>query len=421
MDVKKTVLPNGLRLITVPIPGLESVTCLVSTAVGSRYETKEKLGISHVLEHMAFKGTAKRPKPRDISTLVEGVGGEWNAFTSKEMTGYWIKLSGEKLDLALDVLSDILLNSTLDPKELTKEVGVVMEEAKMRKDTPRIHIFDMFEEQVLGDQPVGWDTIGTPESLRSIVREDLVSFIATYYKPENMVVAIAGKVTHDIEKRVFDYFSQLKSGLTPGYKAAVMEQSKPRVRLDSRKTEQAHLALGVEGLSRTDNDHYPLLLMETILGHGMSSRLWESIREQKGLAYTVRADADHYHDTGVFSVYAGVDLQKVDKTVVAILEEMSKLINKKVSEKELTKAKEYRKGHLKLRLEDTQEVADMFGLRELLEKRILTVEEVISLIDRVTVDDIFRVVTRLFRTERLNLSLIGPFEDENRFLKLLKV
>lgn len=421
MDVHKSVLANGLRLLTIPIPGLESVTCLVLTGVGSRYEPREKLGISHVLEHMAFKGTTKRPKPLDIANLVEGVGGAWNAFTSKEMTGYWIKLSGDHFDLALDVLSDILLNPVLNEKELKKEVGVVLEEAKMRKDTPRIHIYDMFDEQLLGDQPLGWDTIGTPQSLRSLNRSDLTQFISKYYKTENMVVVAAGKVNQDVTVKIERYFSGLRSGKTPAYQAALMNQEKPRVKIDHRSTEQAHLAIGVEGVSHTDQDYYPLQVMETILGHGMSSRLWESVRENKGLAYTVRTSSDSYHDTGVFVTYAGVDLNKVDSAVEAILFEYHKLRLKKVDPAELVKGKEYIKGRLKLGLEDTEEVATMFGLRELLERRVLTVSDIISLVERVTAEDILRVATRIFKEENLNLSLIGPFNDENRFLKLLKL
>lgn len=421
MDVHKAILPNGLRLLTIPIPSLESVTCLVLTGVGSRYETREKLGISHVLEHMAFKGTAKRPKPLDIANLVEGVGGAWNAFTGKEMTGYWIKLSGDHLDLALDVLSDILLNPILDEKELRKEIGVVMEEAKMRKDTPRIHIYDMFEEQLLGDQPIGWDTIGTTQSLRSINRSNLHQFISKYYKTENMVVVVAGKTGPQVEEKIKQYFSGLESGKTPTYQAALMLQERPRVRIDYRVTEQAHLALGVEGVSHTDQDYYPLQVMETILGHGMSSRLWESVRENKGLAYTVRTTSDSYHDTGVFVTYAGVDLTKVEAAVRAILLEYRKLSLHQVTDVELRKGKEYIKGRLKLGLEDTEEVATMFGVRELLEKRVLTVSDIINLLDRVTAEDILRVATRIFREEKLNLSLIGPFKDEKRFLKLLKL
>lgn len=421
MDVRKTVLPNGLRLLTIPVPSLESVTCLVLTGVGSRYETREKLGISHVLEHMAFKGTSKRPKPLDIANLVEGVGGAWNAFTSKEMTGYWIKLAGDHLDLALDVLSDILLNPVLDEKELRKEIGVVMEEAKMRKDTPRIHIYDMFEQQLLGDQPVGWDTIGTTQSLQSIKRSDLTEFIGKHYKTENMVVVVAGKLGPDIEGKIKQYFSGLRSGKTPAYQAAILDQESPQVQIDHRTTEQAHLALGVAAISHTDQDYYPLQVMETILGHGMSSRLWESVRENKGLAYTVRASSDSYHDTGVFVVYAGVAITKIDPAIKAILAEFSRLKDRQVTATELQKGKEYIKGQLKLGLESTQNVAEMFGLKELLEKRILTVPDIISLVDRVTAEDVLRVATRIFREEKLNLSLIGPFKDENRFVKLLKL
>lgn len=421
MEVKKTILSNGLRLITVNVPGLESVGCVVLTGVGSRYETKDKLGISHVLEHMAFKGTTKRPKAKDIATLVEGVGGEWNAFTDKEETAYWIKLGGENLGLALDVLSDILINPILDPQELTKEKGVVLEEIKMRRDTPRIHIDDIFAEQVLGDQPIGWDTAGDKKSLDKIERSDVKTFIDSYYKSDNMVVALAGKIPGDVTETVERFFSGLARGKTPGYLAAVMEQSAPSVQIDRRPTEQAHIALGVEGVARSDQDYYPLQLLVNVLGEGMSSRLWESIREEKGLAYTVRAGSDSYHDTGLVMVYVGVATDKAEAAVQAILEEMKKIIESKVTSAELNKAKANLKGRLKLSLEETDHLAVTFGLRELLENRVLTVDDIITLIDRVTDKDILRVATRIFRTEKLNLSLIGPYEEKDRFLKLLKL
>jgi predicted Zn-dependent peptidase len=421
MDVKKQVLPNGLRLLTADIPGLESITCLVLTAVGSRYEPREKLGISHVLEHMTFKGTKNRPNPGDISKAIEEVGGDSNAFTSKEFTGYFIRLSSDKLEVALDILSDILLNPIFDSKELKKEEGVVLEERKKDIDIPSRHIFDLIEEQVFGDQPLGWSIIGTPDSVLSIDQPDLFNFVSKYYRPQNMVVVIAGKIPSNAASIVERRFNQRGKDEVPSYSAALVEQSSPRVQIDKRKFEQANLALAVEGVDRSDQDFYPLMVLNAILGEGMSSRLFQSVREKRGLAYTVRSSADSYHDAGIFTVYAGVGISKVDEAIKAILEELSLISKIKVPAPEIQKGKEVLKGHLRLGMESTLNVAEEFGLRELLEKRVLSVEEVVTLIDRVTEDDIFRVATRLFKTEKLNLSLIGPFDDENRFLKLLKV
>lgn len=421
MEVKKSVLPNGLRLITANIPGLESVTCLVLTGVGSRYEKKEKLGISHVLEHMTFKGTKSRPIPGDISRAIEEVGGDSNAFTSKEFTGYYIRLNSEKTEVALDLLSDILLNPIFDIKELKKEENVVLEERKKDIDNPQRHIFTMIEEQIFGDQPIGWDIIGTPESVLSITQKDLFGFVSTYYRPQNMVVVVAGKIPTALDHLINKYFGSIPGKGAPSYSAAVVAQSNPRVRLDSRKFEQVNLAIGLEGVPHTDQDYFPLEVLNSVLGIGMSSRLWHSIREKRGLAYAVKSDADSYHDTGAFVVYAGVGTSKVEEAVEAILQEMSTLKVSKVATKELDKAKEILKGRLKLGMESTLYVAQEVGLRELLEKRILTVDELSNLIDRVTEEDVLRVATRVFRTEKLNLSLIGPFEDESRFLKLLKV
>ncbi len=421
MDIKKAILPNGLRLVTADIPGLESVTCMILTEVGSRYESRDKLGLSHVFEHMVFKGTKTRPIPGDIAEAIESVGGDSNAFTSKEFTGYYIRLSSEKLELALDLLSDMVLNPIFNPDELKKELEVVLEERKKNIDVPARHIYDMIEEEVFGDQPIGWPIIGTPESVRSVSQADLFDFISTYYRPQNMVVVIAGKLPTDVGTKVEKYLHKLKAKDVPAYQAAIVEQVSPRVYIDKRKFEQANLIVAVEGVARSDQDQYPLKVLNAVLGEGMSSRLFRELREKRGLAYAVRSYSENYHDTGIFEVYAGVGLDKVDEAVKTIVGEFGKVIAAKVSDKELQKGKEIIKGQLKLELESTLGVAEEIGLRELLEKQVLTVEEISSLVDRVTAEDVLRAAKRIFRTEKLNLSLIGPFEDEKRFLKLLKV
>lgn len=433
MQYQRSVLSNGLRLITVPMEHVQSATVLILVGAGSRYETKEINGLSHFLEHMAFKGTNKRPNALAISSEIEGVGGEFNAFTSKDHTGFYIKAANKHLPLMIDVLSDMLLHSKFNPEEIDRERGVIIEEINLYEDTPSRKIGEIYEELLYGETPLGRDIAGKPEIIKKIQRQDFLGYVNGLYAPEKTVVVVAGginKVQSLIEKALGDW----KNKATWHYEKASDNQNRPQVKIVYKKTEQAHLALGVRAYNFFHPDRYPLALLSTILGGGMSSRLFIQVRERRGLAYYVHSAAEQYSDVGNFVTLAGVDLKKIDEAVKVILEEYQKISQSKalrewakhspgvegVSVKELTKAKEFLKGRLILELEDSRAQAGIFGSSELLESKIKTPEEIIGKIDQVALEDLERVAKDLFRKEKLNLAVIGPFKDRQRFEKLLK-
>ncbi len=401
------------------MPHTKSASISIFIAAGSRYEDEEIAGISHFVEHMLFKGTHRRPTPKEISEAIEGVGGVLNAATDKELTVYWAKVPSQHFDLAMDVLSDNLLNSKLDTEDIERERLVILEELNMIYDSPTDMVNMMIDEVVWPDQPLGRDTAGTKESVSGISRDKLRHFMAGQYGPLSTVVAIAGDITPEqVEAAAERFFGQWDSLATGSWFPAIDGQSGPRVGLKSKRTEQANLCLAVQGLASEHPDRYTQDVMNTILGEGMSCRLFLQIREKLGLAYDVHSYVNHFRDTGSHVVFAAVDTKKANQTVQAILEEMAKLRDG-VPEDELNRAKESMKGRLQLRLEDTRAVASWTGAQELLRNSILTVDEALALIDSVTSEDIRRVASYLFTKDRLNLAIVGPYRSEDRFLNLL--
>ena len=422
MDYRRTVLPNGLRVIIVPMPSFESATVLVMVGAGSRYENRKNSGISHFLEHMAFKGTTKRPSSQDISGLVDGMGGEFNAFTSKEATGYYVKAQSTHVETCLDLLSDMLSNSLLDRKEIEKEKGVITEEINMYEDTPMRNLGDVYEGLLYGDTPMGWDTAGTKEVVRSIKREDFLDYMKSLYSPHNMTVLVAGGVNGGTEELVSKYFGSMSRFDTQVPGKVLDDQKKPAVLLKKKKTEQVHIALGVRTVGLDSPDEEPLEILAGILGGGMSSRLFNEVREKRGLAYYIRTSSDNYTDCGTLVTTAGVDKNRAHDAVQVILEEFEKIKQPgSVTGDELKKAKEYIKGHFVLDLEDSRSVADYYAHQELLQKRLKTPEETIREIDSVTISDIERVAKKYLVESTLNLAVIGDFENEKEFEKLLKL
>lgn len=419
---KITTLKNGLRLITVPMPQMESVTVMVGVGAGSRYEARRVNGLFHFIEHMAFKGTKKRPSTLAIASEIDGVGGEFNAFTDKEFTGYYIKLASKHNKLAFDILSDMLTNSLFKPQEIEKEKGVIIEEINMYEDTPVRRVWEVFTRLLYGDNPMGWDIAGEKGSIRQIKRKDFLNYVGRLYYPENMVVVVAGKVEEKMVKNLTENFfgSLRKSGqkVTKGIK---IKQSQPRLKLIGKTTEQAHFCLGVPGYDLADKRRWALGVLAVILGGGMSSRLFLKIRERKGLAYYVDCSPDFFTDSGFLVARAGVRLKKIDEAIKIILEEFANLASKKVSPKELAKAKEFIKGGLILALEDSKNVANRYAAQLILEKQIRTPKQTLKLIDKVTMEDIQRVAKDIFKPKNLNLAVIGPYEEENQFKKLLRV
>jgi len=415
-------LPNKLRVLVTPVLSVGSATALVLVAAGSRYEKKKINGLAHFAEHMFFKGTKKRPSAIDISSVIDGIGGEFNAFTSKEYTGYYVKAAANHLSLALDVLSDMLLHSKFDKSEIDRERGVILEELRMYLDTPMRHIGDVFEELLYGDQPLGWNTVGSVESLKNIERGDFLSYIDTFYRPANMIVSISGGVDAQKARFLVDkYLGSRKTKETKKFLPAVDSQKEAVVKLVNKKTEQGHFCLGVRSYRRGHPNRYKLAILNTILGASMSSRLFIQLRERRGLAYYVRSSVEEYHDAGFFVVQAGVEINKIKEAIKVSLEELAKLSVKLVSDEELKKAKEYIKGKLILELEDSREVAGMFGSQLLLEGKIRTPQEIMEKIDAVKISDIQNVAYDIFKDSRLNLAIIGPYKDEEKFGKILKL
>ncbi|HVT00933.1 MAG TPA: pitrilysin family protein [Patescibacteria group bacterium] len=414
-------LKNGLKVVVIPVNEVESVTTMIMVGAGSRYEEKENNGISHFLEHMAFKGTKKRPSAIEIASLVDGAGAESNAFTGKEYTGYYIKSAAHRLELSIDILSDMLQNLLLDPEEIEKEKGVITEELNLYEDTPTRKIGDIYEALLYDDTPMGWDIGGRKEVIKGVKREDFVSYMKKLYSASNMVIVVAGKA--DVEetyKLVEKYLGEHPTFTTEGYKSVIEGQKEPAFKLHYKKTDQTHFALGVRTVGITDEkDKYPLSLLAAILGSGMSSRLFHEVREKRGLAYYVRTSSENYLDCGHLTTYVGADPKRINDAITVVRDEYKKVMNDgEITEEELVKAKEYTKGHFVLDLEDTRSVAIFYGSDWTLEKKLENPEEITKRIEAVTLADIQRVAKK-YLSQPLNLAVIGDFKEEEPFKKLI--
>lgn len=423
MRYHRKVLDNGVRVIIVPVQGVESATTLVMYGAGSRYEEKKNNGISHFLEHMAFKGTTNRPSAREISGLIDGIGAEFNAFTGKEYTGYYIKSATGHITLCLDVLSDMLKNLLLDPAEIEREKGVIIEEINMYEDTPMRNIGDIYESLLYGDTPLGWDTAGTPEIIKSITRDDFVNYMRSLYSAHNMTVVVAGNVhVEDMFEKVAKYFGDVPRFDVIKYLPIKEKQRKYEVKVKHKKTEQAHFALGVRTVGLKDKkDRYPLSILASILGGGMSSRLFYEVRERRGISYYVRATSEHYLDAGYLATWVGADPKRLDEAIKVVTEEYLKVSQKgEVTEEELEKAKEYTKGHFVLDLEDTRSAAILYASQEILQNELHNPHEIMEKIEKVSLSDITRVAKEYVDTKLLSLAVIGNFEDPKHFERLLK-
>ncbi len=415
MNYTRTVLPNGLRVITIPMPSFESATVLVMVGAGSRYETKLNNGISHFLEHMAFKGTEKRPSAMAISSLIDGIGGEFNAFTSKEYTGYYVKAQSNHVELSLDLLSDMLNHSVFDEKEIEKEKGVIIEEINMYEDTPMRNLGDVYERVLYDDTPMGWDTAGTKDVISKVTRNDFVEYMKSLYSADNMTVIVAGGIESDkAEDLVKKYFGGMPQFPTLSALPVKEEQEKPNHFVKEKVTEQVHLALGVRTVALGHPDEHALEVLSTILGGGMSSRLFSEVREKRGLAYYVRTSSDNYTDTGTLVTTAGVDPKRAQDAVKVVLEELEKIKKPgSVTEEELQRAKEYINGHFVMDLEDSRSVAIYFAHQEILEDELYTPAKNIEMINKVTLADIERVAQKYLTEKTLNFAVIGKFEADN--------
>ena len=419
---KKTTLKNGLRIITVPQKNTQAVTILVLVGTGSKYETKEINGISHFLEHMYFKGTKKRPSTISIAETLDKVGGIFNAFTAEDYTGYFAKVAISHFELALDWVSDIFLNSILPEKEIEKERGVIIEEINMLSDNPMIYVQILWPKLLYGDQPAGWPITGSKENILKMSRKDLLSYRKKQYVAENTIVTIAGNIKSDlVENRVKKYFSKINVQRPPPKLKVVEKQNSPNLLLYPKETDQTHLCLGVRGYNLFHPKRYVQELLGVILGGMMSSRLFEEIRTKLGIAYYITTSVDSDPDTGYLVTSAGIDNKKIDQGISAILKEYKRITQKKVPQEELKKAKDCIKGKTTLLLESSDALASFYAGQELLEKRILTPDEIFAKIDKVTANDIQELARDIFQPQKLNLVLIGPFKDKERFQRILKI
>jgi predicted Zn-dependent peptidase len=410
---QKITLDNGLRILTTCMPQTRSVGMGIFTGVGSRYEAKAQSGISHFIEHMLFKGTERRPTAQQISEEIEGLGGVINAETDTEATTYWAKVADKHLPVALDVLLDMFQHSRFDPGEVEKERQVIIQEIGRMVDMPEAWVHTLIAQLIWPEHPVGWDIAGSVESVSGITRQDMLDYIACNYTPANTVVSLAGNLDH---ARVVDQISQSlgvwKPQPRPTFLPATDPPGGPRFRIEFKETEQAHLCVGMRGLSLNDPDRYRLRILNVLLGEGMSSRLFLEIREKRGLAYSVGSYTTHLRDTGGLVLYAGVPPKKAADVVSAMMEQLRLLCEKPVPAAELTKAKEFIKGRTLLRMEDTFANADWVGGQEVSDRAVLSVDQVIELIDAVTAEDVQRIAHQLFATEKLGLAVVGPFKTK---------
>ena len=419
---QKVTLKNGVRVLLVPDEHTKAATVFVMYRVGSRYERKKYNGVSHFIEHMMFKGTRRRPATADISRELDGVGAEYNAFTGKDATGYYVKIDGRHFSLALDMLHDMLVNSKFEDKELRRERKVIMEEIHMYKDNPMMHIEDVIEGAIFDGGSLGRNIVGDQKSMDAITRAAMLAYRNAYYVPSRTLVVVAGAIGEgalaSIEK-LFGSIPQRKSAKE--FSKFAGKQSAVRAVVEHKDTEQIQLALGFPAYSYFDKRLPALTLLGNILGGTMSSRLFIKIRSRMGLAYFVRAGADAFEDTGVFMIRAGLTKSRIDEALKTICKELVKIRDNGVTAAELKRAKENIRGRIVLELEDSSDLAGFFGKQELYTNEVKTPEEKFAEINAVAAADVKAAARDIIRQSRASLALIGPFSDAKRFEKLIKL
>ncbi len=420
MKFEKKTFENGLRAVVAPMKDTQAITLWVLFATGSKYETKNINGISHFLEHLFFKGTKSRPKAGQVNRELDRLGAQSNAFTSKETTGYYVKAASKHFDVALDVVSDILLEPLFKKEEIEKERGVILQEISMYEDDPRRQSFDLFEEVLYGDQPAGWDTAGYPEIVKKITREDIVTYKNSHYLASNAVVTVAGNIEPSVAfKKIHKAFSKMPDGKKIEKLRVEDSQLRPNVKFKKKDVDQTHVRLGVRAYNMFDERRYPMAVLNTILGGNWSSWLFTELREKLGLTYYVRSMAEEYTDTGYLIAAAGVPHNAVEKTVTKMAEIFRRARTTGVSDKDITFAKEYIRGSLALAFESTDEVATYLASQELFYKKLWTPEEELKKIEAVKKSDIMKVARDIFKPERINLAAIGPEAQPQRYKNIL--
>ncbi|MEK9186195.1 MAG: pitrilysin family protein [Patescibacteria group bacterium] len=416
---KKITLPNGLRVILAPHDSL-ATTVLTLVEAGSKYETSEINGLSHFLEHMCFKGTAKRPTALRISSELDALGAEYNAFTSQEWTGYFAKVRNEHADHALDLISDLYLNPVFDAAEIEKEKGVIIEELNMYEDMPQRKVQDLIMELLYGDQPAGWDVGGKKEIIRKLTREDFINYRSKHYVASATTIIIAGPVEEkSLLSKIEKHFQNIPADSKHGKIKTLDNQSKPETLVRFKQSDQTHLVMAFRAFDAFDERNYALEVLSDILGGGMSSRLFQKVREELGAAYYIKAGSDTFTDHGFLSIAAGIEHSKLKTVIGAILGELHHLKNGDLDDAELTRVKDHLSGRLVLGLETTDAIAVYYGGQEVLKKELLSPEELLKKINAVSKKEVIDVANEIFRDDKLNLAMIGPYKDDKEFREIL--
>lgn len=416
MEFRRETLSNGMRVVVAPMQGTRAMTLLVLIGTGSKYESRETNGLAHFLEHMFFKGTKTYSKPGMISKKLDALGAEYNAFTSAEETGYWVKADAAHFPAALAFVADMLQDPLLKKEEIEKERGPVIEELKRRNDTPTTHIWEIWESLLYGDQPAGWPTIGNEENIRRFSREDFLRYWQEHYLASNAVVIMAGAsdVNGDALDAIERAFGGMPRGIPKKREPLKKGKAKERLHVYYKETDQSHFTIGGHGFSLADDtDRLPAELLATIMGGYMSSRLWQAVREKRGLAYTVYATHQSYTDAGYFVAYAGVPHSQLTRTIKLMMSEFERVRRAGITKEELKRAKENVRGKMAIALESSDEVASFLGAQELLRGRIETPEDILAKIERVAHNDIKRVAEYLFAPENFHIAIIGPHKKES--------
>lgn len=416
------VLRNGLRVVLIPMADSRTATVMVMSGTGSRYESEKENGLAHFLEHMFFKGTKRRKDARAISEELDSLGAVYNAYTAKERTAYYAKVSARYLPTAFDVISDIFLNSTLPKREITKERGAIIQEIDMYEDMPMRTVDNVFDELLYGTaHPLGRTILGPKDNIRRFTRRDFETYLRRNYTPLNTVVCVAGSFkTKAVLSQIRRAFERLPHGNPPDCVTFSAEQDSPRVAIKHKKTDQTHFILGVSAYPYLHPDEAALSVLSTILGGGMSSRLFMEVREKRGLAYSIQSWVERYPDTGSFVIQAGIEHAKLDITLSTVLQELRKIRRAAVPKAELEKAKSYLKGTLAISLETSDEIANHAATSIINTGRFRVLDDILRDIDAVKAADVQRVAKDIFRRDRLNLAIIGPHESKGRLEELLR-
>jgi predicted Zn-dependent peptidase len=421
MSFTRSTLQNGATVVLAPFSGTDAAAILVAFQVGSRNEADAVWGGSHFLEHLMFKGTARRPQTVDISKELDRYGAQYNAYTGKDLTGYWVKIAGEQLPVAVDLLNDMIFHSTFNAEEMEREKNVIVEEIKMYEENPIMHIEDLLEEAMFDGHVLGKNIAGTAQSVKDMKREDVLAYYAAHYRPENMVIVASGKLPENLMALLESTFGTVApSGAARSAFSPIGDQtSVGRIRYQHKDVEQIQLSLGFPVVGRGHVDEMPLKLLSAILGGTMSSRLFVEVREKRGLCYNVRTGIDAYQDIGMFTVRAGLDATRLTEAMKVITDELRKAAIDGVTQDELTMVKENVRGGLSLSLEDSADRAEFYGRQALFLKTVEEPGDRLKKFDAVTLEDVARVAKQYLCFDRMSLAAIGPFTTEDELRTLL--